>query len=442
MWGHWSLRTRTTAAALAALLPVLLLAGAAGIWVQRADLAAGVAALAEDQARSLASDVPPASVIPSDEAIVQVVSVATGEVVAASADAGEKPLLPVPSGSTPVRERISDPVPDEPDRYEAVAVLSADGASYVVVARSLESVNAATASTSLLLAVGGLLVLIATGALTWRATGRALAPVESMRSRAASISADDLAGRLPVPGSRDELARLATTLNDLLARIHDSTRKERQFVADASHELRSPLATIRALLESDRLSPHPGGHQGLTDDVLLETRRLTLLVDDLLLLARGDAKTQVPHQPVDATALLDAEVRRARSRPVHPSVQDGLILRGDPGSLAVAIRNLLDNAERFASTRVDLVALRDGEDIVVSVTDDGPGVPAADRERIFERLVRLDDSRSRADGGVGLGLAITRQVAAAHGGTVTATEPEAHAGACFTLRLPATGQRT
>lgn len=443
MWRHRSLRARTTAAATAALLPVLLLAGAAGIWLQRADLTAGVAALAEDQARSLASDLPdgaPASAIGSDESVVQVVSISTGRVLAGSADAGDTALLAAPSGSSPVHERISDPVPDEPDRYEAVAVRGADGASYVVVARSLESVDAATASTSLLLTAGGLLVLIATGALTWRATGRALAPVESMRSRAASISADDLAGRLPVPASRDELARLATTLNALLARIHDSTRKERQFVADASHELRSPLATIRALLESDRLSPHPGGHEGLTDDVLLETSRLTLLVDDLLLLARGDARGQVPHQPVDVSGLVGAEARRARSLPVTCSVQEGLVLRGDPVTLAVAIRNLLDNAERFASTTVDLVATREGPDIVVSVMDDGPGVGVADRERIFERFLRLDDSRSRAGGGAGLGLAITRQVAAAHGGTVAADERAARAGACFTIRLPATGQ--
>ncbi len=439
MRGHLSLRARITAATAAVLLPVLLVAGAAGIWAQRADLAAGVAVLAEDQARGLASDPPDATTGPalaSDESIVQVVSVATGEVLGGSADAGPTALLGAPPGSDPVHARISDPVPDEPDRYEAVALRSASGTSYVVVARSLESVDAATASTSLLLAAGVLLVLNATAVLTWRATGRALAPVESMRSRAASISADDLAGRLPVPASRDELDRLATTLNDLLARIHDSTRTERQFVADASHELRSPLATIRALLESDRLSPHPGGHEGLTDEVLLETGRLTLLVDDLLLLARGDARGPLPHQRVDLSALLRAEVRRARAIQVRATVQDGLVVLGDPDTLAVAIRNLLDNAERFASRRVDLTADPDVGDILVSVTDDGPGVPADDRERIFERLVRLDDSRSRADGGAGLGLAITRQVAAAHGGTVSVGEAASPPGACFTLRLP------
>ena len=442
MWRQWSLRTRITAATAAALLPVLLVAGAAGIWLQRADLTAGVAALAEDEARSLAADLPDGPSSPalgSDESIVQIVSIATGKVLTGSADAGSAALLEAPPGSSPVHDTISDPVPDELDRYEAVAVRSADGTSYVVVARSLESVDAATASTSLLLVVGGLLVLIATAALTWRATGRALAPVEAMRSRAASISADDPAGRLPEPASRDELARLASTLNDLLARIHDSTRKERQFVADASHELRSPLATIRALVESDRLSPHPRGHAGLTDDVLVETRRLTLLVDDMLMLARGDARAPLPHQPVDVSTLVRTEGRRARSVPVTTAVEDGLVVQGDPDTLAVAVRNLLDNADRFAGATVELTARREGEDVLVSVTDDGPGVPAADRERIFERLVRLDDSRSRADGGAGLGLAITRQVIAAHGGTVTVGESPA--GACFSIRLPYDGRQ-
>ena len=135
-----------------------------------------------------------------------------------------------------------------------------------------------------------MLVLLTTGTLTWVATGRALTPVESMRRRAETITAEDLAGRLPVPETQDELARLATTLNDLLARVDRSTRKERQFVADASHELRSPVATIRALLESDQLSPHPGGRDGLRDEILAETARLTAVVNDLLTLARGDAR--------------------------------------------------------------------------------------------------------------------------------------------------------
>ncbi|MCW2737251.1 HAMP domain-containing sensor histidine kinase [Nocardioides sp.] len=437
-----SLRSRTTAAALAVLFPVLLVAGVAGIWVQRTDLTAAVASLAEDQARTLAADVPestPGADPVGEEAIVQVVSLDDGQVLHSSPDAADHPLVPAPRGSAPVHHRISGPVPDEPDRYEVVALRSADGTSYVVVARSLESVDAATASTSVLLLIGGLLVLLTTGALTWRATGRALAPVEAMRSRAASISAEELGERLPVPDSRDELGRLAATLNELLARIDAATRKERQFVADASHELRSPLATIRALLESDRLSPHPGGHAGLAEEVLVETDRLTLLVDDLLRLAHGDARRPVTRGPVDMSALVGAEVQRARRIPVTATIAPGLEVTGDADALGVAIRNLIDNTQRFAASAVRVTAGRNGDQVTVSVADDGPGIGVEDRERVFERFVRLDDSRSRPDGGAGLGLAIARQVAEAHGGTVAvATSPELR-GACFTMRLPTGG---
>lgn len=431
-----SLRARTTALAVAVLLPVLLVAGATGVWAQRTDLTSGVASLAEDQARALAADVPEATPPAGEEAIVQVVSMADGRVLSSSAGAGDRALAPAPPGSAPVHRRVAGPVRDEPDRFEVVAVRSVDGTSYVVVARSLESVDAATRSTSALLAVGVLLVLVATGALTWRATGRALAPVEAMRERAASISATDLHARLPVPASQDELARLATTLNDLLGRIDESTRKERRFVADASHDLRSPLATIRALLESDRLSPHPGGPAGLADDVLVETDRLTVLVDDLLRLARGDARPPVDRVRVDLSTLVLTEARRARRVPVVTEVDAGLAVLGDPDALAVALRNLVDNAERFARERVRIDASLAEGHVLVSVTDDGPGVPVDDRERIFERFVRLDDSRSPSDGGSGLGLAITRQVAESHGGTVSVDSAPEPPGARFTVRLP------
>lgn len=412
------------------------------MWIQRTDLSAGVASLAEDQARTLANDLPddPSGTVPGgEESIVQIISMDTGKVVAMSDEAGSTPLVAAPPTTSPAHHTISDPVPGEPDRYEAIALRSADGTSYVVVARSLESVDAATTSTSLLLLLGGLLVVLTTGALTWRATGRALSPVEAMRSRAAAISAENLSNRLPVPPGRDELTRLATTLNELLERIEEATAKERQFVADASHELRSPLATIRALLESDRLSPHPGGSAGLTHEVLAETDRLTVLVNDLLVLARGDARVPVQKRPVDLAALLLTEARRARTVPVHTTLATSATVMGDPRLLRVAVRNLLDNAERFTRELVVLTCAVESDRNIITVTDDGPGVPASEQERVFERFVRLDDSRTRDDGGSGLGLAITRQIAELHGGSVSVGSPPAQLGsrgARFTLVLP------
>jgi signal transduction histidine kinase len=434
----WSVRARATAAAVLVLVPVLAAAGGAGIRVQRDDLTAGVETLAEDRARTLAADLPdqatPAEVA-GEEEVVQIVSATTGAVLVAPPEAGAEPLLPAPATTQPVHHLISGGVGGEPDRYAAVAVLADDGSTYVVVARSLESVDAAAASTTEILLVGGLLVLVTAAGLVWLATGRALSPVEVMRRRAASLSADDLTARLPVPAGRDEVARLASTLNELLDRVEESTRSRRRFVADASHELRSPVATIRALLESDRVAAHPGGPAGLSAEVLEETARLAALIDDLLLLARGDASRPRDHGPVDLTRLVTSETRRARTVPVETDVEAGLRVVGDPTLLRAVVRNLLDNAERFATAGVVVAAHHQGAEVLVEVVDDGPGVPPADRDRIFERFVRLDDSRSRAAGGTGLGLAIVRQVVSDHGGTVT-VGPAATAGARFVVRLP------
>jgi signal transduction histidine kinase len=242
-----------------------------------------------------------------------------------------------------------------------------------------------------------------------------------------------------VPTSDDEVARLATTLNDLLERIDLANQTQRRFVADASHELRSPVATMRALLESDRIAAHPGGHEGLSSEVLDEAARLSSLVDDLLVLARGDAQLPTEHRRVDLSTLLRREVRRPRRVPVSAAVPDGLIVTGDPGLLSGAVRNLLDNAERFAKQRISVAAYRAGGDVLLEVADDGPGVPPEDRERIFERFARLDGSRSRLNGGTGLGLAIVRQVVHEHAGTIRvepATPDALPPGARFVVALP------
>jgi signal transduction histidine kinase len=439
---RWSVRARTTTATVLVLLPVLTVAGVAGVLFQRDDLTSGVGALAEDQAQGLAREVAQGDVpatLGGEEDVVQVVSLADGTVLSATPGADENPLLPSPPGTTPVHANLSGVVEGEADRYAAVALRTPDGTSYVVVARSLESVDAATASTTGLLVIGGLLVLLTVSGLTWVATGRALSPVEAMRSQAASISPDELGRRLRVPASDDEVARLATTLNDLLERIDEASRTQRRFVADASHELRSPVATIRALLESDRIVAHPGGHDGLSAEVLDEVTRLTTLVDDLLLLARGDARLPAEHQPADLSRLLRREAGRRRRVPVAVAVPADLTVSGDPDALAGALRNLLDNAERFAHRGISVAARDAGSEVVVEVVDDGPGVPEADRDRVFERFVRLDGGRARAEGGTGLGLAIVRQVAHDHGGTVR-VEPAVPGvvpeGARFVLTLP------
>ena len=247
------------------------------------------------------------------------------------------------------------------------------------------------------------------------------------------MSEKDLAERVPVPAARDEVGRLAETMNGMIARLEQAQNVQRRFVADASHELRSPLATIGAGLEllQDSDPSTVGALRG-------ETRRLGRLVDDLLLLARADERGLQPrHDEVDLDEIVEAE----RGRPYEDGMctevrAEHVRVVGDRSQLVRVLRNLVDNAHRHARSRVLVTLGRDGDRAVLDVADDGPGVPAADRIRIFERFVRLDDARARADGGSGLGLAIVAEVVAAHDGQVW-VEDAPSGGALFRVRLPA-----
>jgi signal transduction histidine kinase len=227
--------------------------------------------------------------------------------------------------------------------------------------------------------------------------------------------APGLAGdRLPVPDSQDEIHRLAVTLNDMLDRLAAARARQRAFVADAAHELRSPLANMRTELEvAQRIGDPPN-----VDDLLLDLDRLTRLVDDLLLLARSD-EGRVPActELIDVGALLreTAEHFAAARVPVTVVGDAAGWASGDPMALRHVLTNLVDNAVRHASSRVTLIGTPGG----FAVVDDGPGIAPTDRERVFERFTRLDDARARDAGGAGLGLAIVRELVRRHGGTVT-----------------------
>ncbi len=287
--------------------------------------------------------------------------------------------------------------------------------------------------------------------LAWRVIGSTLRPVEALRAGAERISGTGRADRLPVPESADEVRALAVTLNGMLDRLAAGRDRQRAFVADAAHELRSPLASMRTQLEVARHlrarepagSPAGGGlpdpeRDALLDDLLIDVQRLSALVDDLLLLARLDADVRPPasRRPVDIGALLaDAAARCAAARvPVRVVPGPALTVEADPAELPRALGNLLDNAVRHARTEVRLDAVPDGDRVLVTVTDDGPGIDAADRERVFDRFTRLDDARSRDAGGTGLGLAIARELIRRAGGTVRLADAEP--GLRAEVRLP------
>ncbi|MCB5911940.1 sensor histidine kinase [Streptomyces pinistramenti] len=278
--------------------------------------------------------------------------------------------------------------------------------------------------------IGLPLLLLVVAGVTWLVTRRALRPVEGIRGEMAAITAStDLSRRVPVPAAQDEIGRLARTTNETLAALEASVERQRRFVADASHELRSPIASLRTQLEVGAAHPELLDVPGAVED----TVRLQHLAADLLLLARLDAGEKPTGSRVDVAALVreDTSQRVGDRIPVRIGRLDTAEVSGSRGQLGRVLGNLLDNAQRHAAASVQVELVRAGEWVTLRVDDDGPGVPEAERERIFERFVRLDDARARDDGGAGLGLAIARDVAVRHGGSLGVRE-----GSVFELRLP------
>ncbi|HSJ91389.1 MAG TPA: ATP-binding protein [Ilumatobacter sp.] len=285
------------------------------------------------------------------------------------------------------------------------------------------------------------LTMLLTGLATWLLAGRALRPVRLITERTSLIRSSTLHDRVPVPAGHDEISGLATEMNTMLDRVQREDTRRRQFVADASHELRSPIAAIRTQAEAALAAPDDTDAAELAAGVLAEAERMGVLVDDLLSLARHDEALAPPGAVVDLDDVVLDEARRPRRVRVDAHKVSAGRVRCRPDELTRVVTHLLDNAARHAESTVavSLVTTTDehDDDIVrLTVDDDGPGVPAEDRERIFERFVRLDDARQRDSGGAGLGLAVVATVARSCGGEVSVTDSDL-GGARFVLTLPA-----
>jgi signal transduction histidine kinase len=288
---------------------------------------------------------------------------------------------------------------------------------------------------TLLLAYPPLVVIMAL--IAWRVIGSTLRPVETLRSGAARISGNDQDERLTVPESADEIRALALTLNDMLDRLAAARGRQRAFVADAAHELRSPLASMRTQLE---VAQHLGEGGELATDLLADVVRLSTLVEDLLLLARAGSDTRHPptRESLDVRALLVATAERYAGARVPVSVAAGPAVYANVNSeeLRRALANLVDNAVRHADSQVVLAVRAGGGGAVLTVIDDGPGIPAEERERVFERFARLDDARDRDAGGTGLGLAIVRELLHRSGGSISLQDNPSGPGLTAEVRLP------
>lgn len=425
----WSLRVRLTVVA-TVLLGLGIAAGAAllAVTVSRTLQQAvddGALQSAREVATLIEADRLPDPVPVGGEgtAAIQVID-AEGRVFAASA--GTDRLVPVltPQELVSVREgrRIlvaGDRIGlDGPLRVVAAPA----GSQTVVVAVDYGGTRSAVKFMVVGLLIGAPLLLAVVGLAVWYVVGRTLRPVETLRRGAEDITGTGRTDRLPVPPAGDEISRLAVTLNDMLGRLQSASARQRAFVADAAHELRSPLASARTQLEvaAQVDAGTPAGE--LAGDVLTDVERLGRLVDDLLLLARMDEAPTRRRTETDLCRLAHEVVDRYAAARVPVTVTgDEVTATVDRSGLARVLINLVDNAVRHASSHVEVTV---GPGPRLAVTDDGPGIPAGDRERVFDRFTRLDEGRDRESGGAGLGLAIVAELVRAHGGTVVLQEAE------------------
>lgn len=320
----------------------------------------------------------------------------------------------------------------------ATGVRSGDGVYTVVVASTVQ-VQADTVSTVAWFMLGAIpLLLVVVGTSVWVLVGRSLRQVERIRGQVARINGSRLSERVEIPATNDEIHHLVRTTNTMLGRLQASDGEQRRFVSDASHELRSPLATISAGLEIAAADPSGETWRQMQDVLGGETARMRYLVDDLLTLAKtNDDGSRTAAQDVDLEDVLDTEICRLRSVSVHHVSAELTPVRvtGDARRLGQVLRNVLDNANRHARSRIRIRLSAGPERARVVIDNDGDPVPEADRQRIFERFVRLDESRSRESGGSGLGLAIAAGIMTAHHGSITTGQ--APSGDCrFEIFLP------
>ena len=328
---------------------------------------------------------------------------------------------------------------DQGRRLIAETVSTSRGTFTIVAATNQDSIEDTIRLVAVLTAIGGLFIVAIAAIGTYLLIGRSLRSVDDIRRRVAVITTEDLAEHVPVPKPRDEIAHLAATMNDMLDRINASHTSQQRFISDASHELRSPLTTITTSLEIGAHRPELMSADLIGTVLLPEAVRMGQLVDDLLLLARADEHGLTLRSAlVDLDHIVENEAVKARSstsKTVSTRLEP-VQVRADAPKLSRAIRNVIDNAVRFAASRISVELAVVDSSAVVIVTDDGPGIPLELRGRVFDRFYRVDDERARSAGGSGLGLPITAEIIAAHHGTITIDKPAGSSGTEITLRLP------
>jgi signal transduction histidine kinase len=427
---------------------VALVAGAiALVTILRVSLRDGIDRAATTRAQDVAGlirsgSLPSRLAFPGEETtIIQVVD-ARGVVIATTANVEGKPAISDRPGSDPpvlFDARVAPVDEYERLRVAALSVDTAGGAVTVYSGESTDDTEETVDTITSVLLIGTPALVVVVGLVTWRNARRALEPVHRIIGEVDAITEGAPHARIAPPGTDDEIGELATTMNAMLERLDRFSIRQRRFTADASHELRSPLASLRTQLEV--AVAHPAGIEldVIAADLLADVGRLEQLATGLLDLARLDSGP-VHHEPIDLRDVITdvlastASTRRTPCRVDMPS--EPVVVAGDRRQLEGALRNLLDNADRYATSHVEVLLRMEGDRCTLEVIDDGPGIGAEDRQRIFERFTRLDDSRARDHGGAGLGLAIVDEIVRSHHGTVEASDPPTGTGTRFRIELP------
>lgn len=456
MTNRVGLRVRITVLASLAVGAALTLGAVFLVNLLRSRLDDAASTAAELRARDIAAlasagALPNPLALPGEEtAFVQVVD-SQGHVVVSSENVEGEPAISAlrPPGAASVaitsHVRPLDQSEDATMRIVALNASTGNGPVTVYAGESLERAEDTIGAITRVL-FGGVPALVAlVGCMTWWAVGRTLGPVHAISVAMGEITATDLHRRVPSPKRRDEIGQLADAVNDTLDRLDSSVEQQRRFVADASHELRGPLASLRADLEISVTHPGVTDWRSVARDTLSDVENLQHLTDDLLLLARLDAKQPTPGTRIDLAEVVREALTSIR-RPDVVLTSSGLdapaLLTGDRDELHRMVRNLVHNAETHTVTRIDVSLERSVGSISLSIEDDGPGVPLADRARIFERFVRLDAARTRDVGGSGLGLAIAREVAERHHATLDVVDARRGNGSVFVVRFSTAPRRT
>jgi signal transduction histidine kinase len=442
---RWSLRLRITVGALVVVVTALSAAGLVLVDLVEREMVAQVDSTLHANADFIDRSMRSGAGLPTGEGptdlYVQFIA-ADGRVLGASTAAQGRTALAESQGGESERiVTLHEPVLG--DLRVLAKPAPTDSTTTLVVARSASSVSHVRDSLVRVLVVIVVAGSVLLGFLIWVVVGRALRPVDRMRTTVDAISERDLRQRLEAPGTGDELDRLAGTLNELLERLGVAVTRERQFVADASHELRTPIAGVRALLETEPADP--GSVVQVRAEALARLRELQDLVEELLVLAKADAAAlDVPTRPVDLDELVLGQARqlgRTTSLRIDTANVSGGQVAGRDTDLVRVVENLATNAARHAETMVAFSVRQIDGEVEFTVTDDGPGIAPSDRDRIFERFSILEDGRSSADGRSGLGLPIASAIVMAYRGSIRA-EDAPGTGTRFVVRLPTAAATT